>query len=77
MAALVPIVEVAHHADHFGVGRPNREARAMHAFALDQVRAHGAIAFVLRAFAVNVEIEIGDQRREPVGVLDFHLRAVP
>ena len=58
MPALVPLVEVAYHADHFRVRRPHREAHARDALAVDQVRSHGPIAFVLRAFAVNMQVEI-------------------
>ena len=77
MPALVPIVEVADYADHFGIGRPHRKANALHAQAFDQVSAHGAVALILRAFAVDVQIEIGDQAGKSVRVLDVGVRAVP
>ena len=71
MPPLIPLVEVAHYADHFGVRRPHGESYAPHAQALHNMRAHRAIALVLRALTVNVEIEIGDQARKSVRVLDF------
>ncbi len=61
MAALVPIVEVTNYADHFGIRRPHREANAVDPGTLYDVRAHGAVALILRSLAVDVQIEIGDQ----------------
>ena len=44
---------------------------------VDHVRAHAAIALEVSAFAVKVNVEIGNQRREAVGVLDLVYRSVP
>jgi len=77
MTALIPIVEIADHAHHFGVRRPDRESHAGNVVTGNRMRAHGAIAFVLRAFAVNMQIEVGDQGAEAVGVVDLDAAAIP
>lgn len=71
MAGAVPAVEIAHHAHHRGVGSPHREAHAIDAFTLDGVRAHGAVTFVVGAFAVQVQLEGREQGREAVGIVEF------
>ena len=70
-------IEVADHADDIGIRRPHREANPRHALAVDQVRAHRVVALVVRAFAVKVEVEIGQQGREAVRVFDVLRRAHP
>src|ERR1700736_3921449 len=77
MAVRVPIVEVAHHADDFGVGRPHREPDAGDALACGQVSTHRLEAFVESTLAVQVQIEARQQRRKAIGVLDLRLRPVP
>jgi hypothetical protein len=77
MPAVVPIVEVANHTDHFRVRRPHHEADAMHALTFDRVRAHAAITLVLRSFAMNVEVKIGNQARKAIRIFDVYIDAAP
>lgn len=77
MPALVPIVEVAHHADHLSIRRPDRETNAVDPQAFDHVGSHAAIALILGSLAVDVQIEIGDQPGKSVRVLDICVLAVP
>lgn len=77
MAALVPVVEIADNAHNFGVRRPDRESHAGDVVASHRMRAHGAIAFVLSALTVDVQIEVGDQGAETVGVFDLDAAVVP
>ena len=77
MAALVPVVEISHHGDHLGVGRPHGETHARNPVALHQVRAHGAIALILGSFAVDVQIEVGDKPGKTIRIVDLGLPPVP
>src|SRR5579872_6881102 len=77
MAAAVPVVEVADDADHFGVRRPHREANAGDSVARSKMRAEGPVALEVRTFAVQVQIEIGQQRRKAVRVVNFLLLPIP
>src|ERR1700733_16229600 len=77
MPPFVPIVKGADNADYFRVRRPHYEAHAPHALTLHKVRAHGAIALVLRPLAVNVQVKIRDQTREAVRIFDVGVRAAP
>src|SRR5581483_514165 len=77
MPALIPVVEIANDAYHLRIGRPNRKAHAWDALALDGVSAHGAVALVLCSFGVDVQVEIGNETWETIGVFDIGLRAVP
>src|SRR5208283_6117430 len=68
---LVPFVEIASHRYQKGVGRPDGEADARHALRGSQVRAQGAEAFTVRAFAMEVDLEVRQKRREAVRILDL------
>ena len=76
MARAIPPVEIADHADHLGVRRPHRETRSLHAFHSRQVRAQRTVALVIRAFAMQVQFERRQQRREAIGILDLRLHTV-
>ena len=76
MPARVPLIEVAGQGDGFRVRRPNGEAHAAHALALDQVRAQRLIAFVERALRVQMQVEIGYQRREAIGIVEIDVNAI-
>ncbi len=41
------------------------------------MRAHAVVALVLRSFSVNVQVKVGDEAREAVGVFNLHMRTVP
>jgi len=68
--ASVPPVEVADDADARRVGRPDSEVHAVHAPPLEQVRAELVVDARVAAFAEEVEIEIGEDTPETVGILD-------
>ncbi len=77
VAANVPIVELAGHGHVFRVRRPHREAHAANLIGFRQVRAQRAVGFVQRAFAVQVDLGIGDQLAEAIGVFDLDVAPVP
>jgi len=77
MAANVPLVEVAHHRDHLGIGRPDGEADAGDAIHLRDVRAQRSVAFEVGALAVKVQLEIGEQRRKAVRIFELGRAAAP
>ena len=66
VAAAVPVVEIAHHADALGVGRPDRETGAGDAVDHPQLRAQLFVNPPLVAFAK--EIEIGLTQRGQKGI---------
>jgi hypothetical protein len=41
------------------------------------VRPHGRVALVLGSFAVQVQIEVGQQRRKTIGGVELYLGAIP
>jgi hypothetical protein len=69
VAAFVPAVEVAGDEDAFGGGGPDGEADAADAVDLGDVGAEHVVALVVGAFAVEVEVEFGEQEGEAVGVV--------
>ena len=73
MAPQVPPVEIPDQAYDVGIGRPDREARALHTVHGDDVCAHAPIALVIRAFAVEVKIELGEHHAEIDRVFDLLL----
>ena len=77
MAAGVPFVELAGQGDALGVRRPNGEAHAARAVHFHHVRSQDFVAFEERAFAVQVEVRLGDLRAVAVRVVDFNLASVP
>ena len=73
MAPRVPAVEIAHHRDHQRVGRPHGKPRARHALGFGEVRAERRVALVVRAFAVQVQLERREDRRERIRIV-LHAR---
>ena len=71
----IPAIEFSHHADAFGVRRPDGEAHPFDAVDLDAVRTQHPVALAQLAFAEQVQILPGEMRRELVGVVDFMGRA--
>ena len=59
MARAIPRIEIADHADAFGVGRPHREADAGNASVADHVRSERPVTLVMGAFVVQVQLEGG------------------
>src|SRR5690606_8101650 len=69
--ARVPIVEITHNEDHFGVRRPDGETHTMNAIYLGEMGAHLVVGFRIRALAVEVDIEIAHQGRKTIGIFHF------
>ncbi len=65
----VPVVEFADDRDYLGAGSPDREAHALDAFHADQLRAEGVVALVVGPLAVQMQLELGKERREAIGIL--------
>jgi hypothetical protein len=76
MAAAVPLVEVADDADALGAGRPHGKSHARHARVNQRVRADFAIQLKVAAFAKQVQVVLGEHRREAVGIVDDFCGAV-
>ena len=71
VAAAVPAVPVADHADPLGVGRPHREDHAVDLLDARGVGAELVVDAVVRALAEQVQVVAGERGGEPVGVLDL------
>ena len=77
MAAAIPEIEVADHADAPGVGGKHHEGDPGDSFEHQRMGAELVVEMQMRAFAEQIEIEIGQHRRKAVRVLDLdHLLAV-
>ena len=71
VAAAVPVVEIADHADPPGIGRENGETNAAHTIELKRMRAELIVEAQIRAFAQQIEVEIGQHGRETIRVLEL------
>ena len=69
--AAVPAVEVADHADAIGVRRPHREMHAGGRPDADAMRAELLEHAMMRAFAEQMQIEIGQHAAVAVGIVDL------
>ncbi len=76
MHAPIPAVEIAHHANAQRVRRPNRKMHPAQPGDLPNMRAHLFVEHLVRAFAEQVQVEIGKQRRKSVRVGNFAAVAV-
>ncbi len=65
----IPAVEAADDADPFGARCPNRKQHPGHAIGLVRMRAEEAIGVPVFALAEQVQVEIGDLRREAIGIV--------
>ena len=70
--AAVPAVEVADQADAIGIGRPHREVDADGRADRDPVRAELVERAIVRPFAEQVQIEIGQHTAVAIRVVEFH-----
>src|SRR2546422_2224421 len=71
------MVEITHDADPLRVRRPNSEVYPSHACHLSDVRAQLFVLQVMRALCDQVQVEVGQQRREGIRIVDSFVRAVP
>jgi hypothetical protein len=67
----VPAVPVADHADPSGVGRPHREAYAVHALVAEGVSPEALEETKVGAFTEQVQVVAAQGGREPVRILDL------
>ncbi len=67
--AVVPVVEVAHHAHPAGIGGPQGEIHPFHPVDHPQVRAQAVVALPVPAFVEQIQIVLGQQVRECVRVV--------
>jgi len=68
MHARVPAVEAADHAHAVGVGRPHGEPHARHTVQSVRVRAELLVALQVAALAEQVQVIIGEHRREGIRI---------
>ena len=77
MATRIPRIEIADHRHALGVGRPHREAHALHAVDRDDVGAQRLGQLEMPAFVEQVQIELAQQRAEGIGILGLLHRGGP
>ncbi len=71
MPPRVPEIEVADHADALRIRREHDEGHAVDAVERARMRAELVIEPLVGAFTEQIEIEVGEHRREPIGVLEL------
>ena len=76
MDPAVPAVEVPHHRDPLGIGRPHRESDTRHPLHDLHMGAQPAIKMQMGAFAQQMQVEIAQQRRKAIGVIHRFAAAV-
>ena len=62
MAPAVPAVEIAHHGDAPGIGRPDGETHASDALDVHGLGTEAAAQFQVAAFGQQVDIELAEQQ---------------
>jgi len=77
MTACIPCVEVADHGHALGVGRPDREAHAFHAFDGHGIGAKRIGQLEMASFVEQMQVKLAQHRTEGVRVLGFLHRARP
>ncbi len=68
MAASVPMVEVAHHTDPLGVGRPDSEMNPAKSVMRLEVGSQPLIVAVVRSFTQEMQIKVRQERAEKIRV---------
>ena len=71
VAPAVPVVEIADHADAPRIGREHGERDARDALVHERMRAELLVELQVRAFAQQIEVELRQDRRKAIGVLDL------
>jgi hypothetical protein len=71
MHTSVPAVEIPDHADAMGVRRPDGEVDAVGAADAHRVRAQLGVDPGVVPFAEQIEIEVGEDAAEPVGIVEL------
>ena len=70
MAARIPEIEIADHADPPRIGREHHEGDAVDAVERHRMRAELVVEPLVGAFAEQIEVEIAQDRRKTVGVFE-------
>ena len=71
MAPCVPEIEIADHADPPRIGREHDEAHPGNAIQRHRMRAKLVVDSLMGAFAQKIEIEVAQNRRKAVGVVEL------
>ena len=71
MAPCVPEIEIADHADPPRIGREHDEPHAGNAIQRHRMRAKLVVDSLMGAFAQKIEIEVAQNRRKAVGVVEL------
>ncbi len=71
MSQRIPEIEIADHADRFGVRRQHHERDAVDAIERHRMRAELVIDPPVGAFAQQIEIEVAEHGREAVGIVEI------
>src|SRR5271169_5087830 len=75
MNAAVPVVEAADDADAPGAGSPHSKVDTADAFESAEVRAELFVSVIVAAFAHEVDVELGEEIGEGVGIVAFEFLA--
>src|SRR5262252_6371285 len=76
MAPTIPAIKVAHHAHSPRARCPHQERDTGHAVENDTVRAKFLVGAVVRTLGQEMTVEVAQERRESVGVVDLGDMAV-
>lgn len=71
MDAAVPMIEISDDADALRVGGPDGEVDAGDSGDFAEVRAELFVILEVSAFAEEVEVVVGEERREGEGIVGF------
>ncbi len=71
MAPCIPEIEITNHADPPRIGREHDEAHAGNAIQRHRMRAKLVVDSLMGAFAQKIQVEVAQNRRKPVGVVEL------
>ena len=71
MPPRIPEIEIADHADPPRIGREHHEGHAIDAIERHRMRAELVVDPLMGAFAEQIEIEVGQDRRKAVGIVEI------
>lgn len=77
MPSDIPIVKIARYGNVLGVRGPNSEPHAGHTICASEVCTQSFVCLLERAFAVEVQVEIGELWTEAVGIFELGLASIP
>ena len=71
MPPRIPVIEIADHADAAGIRRQHDEGDALDAFQRHRMGAELVVDALMGAFAEQIEVEVAQDGRKAVGVVEF------